>query len=55
MWELRIELEENEDVYFCYMFSRYDSLMEFIENNERYNSDHCIYAIERVSKEEEDN
>ena len=52
MWELIIELDENKDVYFEYQFVSYSSMTSFIMDNEIYNSDHCKYHIEKVSKED---
>ncbi len=52
MWELIIELEENEDVYFCYVFETLTLLMKFLDYNDEFNSDHCKYHIEKVSKED---
>ncbi len=52
MWELTIVLDENEDCYFEYVFGRYLTMTNFIMDNEMYNSDHCKYHIEKVSKED---
>ncbi len=52
MWELTMELEENEDCYFEYTFKTLADVMSFMGINERCNNDHCKYHIEKVSKED---
>lgn len=52
MWELIVMLEENKDVYFCYTFEHLGSLMDWVTHNEKHNADHCVYSVERISRED---
>ncbi len=48
MWQLKVFLEENNDIYLVYEFKSITEVINFMEINENHNTDHCIYEIEKV-------